>query len=94
MNLDTSKFEHKRVTVEQWPDGSNISQEQYRENPIAPWIHGDFEVYCGTCQDQVQEHAFILDARILHLEHALMHTQQELMRIANLIRRPAGFRAP
>lgn len=89
VNLDTSKFEHRRLTVEQWPDGSKIYQEQYREHPSAPWIQGSFEVYCGTCQDQVNEHPFRQDAQILHLEHALMHTQEELMRIAAVLGRHA-----
>ena len=82
MNLDPSKFEYERVTVTMWPDGSKIEQDRYRADPQAPWTRGNFEVYCGTCEGQVQEHRFEQDAKILHLEHALMHIQEELMRLA------------
>lgn len=69
-------FDYERVIIEQWPDGSKIEVDQWRNHPAAPYSFGHFEIYCGTCAAQVQEHENKAEARILHLEHQLMHLQE------------------
>lgn len=78
--IETVKFEHQRMTVETWPDGSRIQLDMYREDPIAPWIYGNYEVYCGTCADKIAEvHGDSKEARIKYLEHALADIQTALI---------------
>lgn len=90
-------IEHERRVICQLPDGTEVRQDRFRYSYLSPWVEGTCEVYCGPCEDQVDEATNAVDAQIKMLTHALMHCQEELnTHRASIVshRHADGTRAP
>lgn len=53
MTAGEPEIEHKSETVYEWVDGSRVTQDLYRWDPVAPWTHGPCESYCNRCGGEV-----------------------------------------
>jgi hypothetical protein len=83
-----SEIEHDTEMVEQWPDGSKITVDRWRFDPVGPWIYGNYEVHCGTCGEQIAAvHGDRNQAFIRYFAHAIHELQVAMMELSYRIGR-------
>jgi len=86
-----SEIEHEQETVLSWPDGSWVSVDRYRADPVAPWITGTYGAYCGACVGAWrQEFPDRTEALLGVLLHRQGHLEAELVELRRRLRGQRG----
>lgn len=83
-----AEIEHETEMIGCWPDGSKITVDRWRFDPVGMWIYGNYEVHCGTCGVTIAAvHGDRNAAFISYLSHSVLEMQKALMELSYRIGR-------